>query len=320
MEAIYLISSSSYRLLEEEIKKIVKDNVVTTFDLNYQTIDEVLDEANYFSLFDDKKYLLVKNANMFATTRKSSDGEEKISKKDDKLLQYLENPNQNTILIFTLNGKAASNKKVTKIVKDRYKYIEIPELKVSEIQLKIDKLFKEDGYKCSKDLEYFIINNSLNNYDLVYNEVEKIKLYYGRGCEVQFDDVSNIISRVLENNNFKFVDSVLAKNVKEAFKRFDDLMIQKAEPIMLMSMLTKEIRNMLLVKNMLNKVDKAEMMKTLDIKFEFQIDKTISNCYSFSTKELENYLLLLADLDYKIKNGKSNNKRALELFILDICK
>ena len=320
MEAVYLISSSSYRLLEEEIKKIVKDNVVTTFDLNYQTIDEVLDEANYFSLFDDKKYLLVKNANMFATTRKSSDGEEKISKKDDKLLQYLENPNQNTILIFTLNGKAASNKKVTKIVKDRYKYIEIPELKVSEIQLKIDKLFKEDGYKCSKDLEYFIINNSLNNYDLVYNEVEKIKLYYGRGCEVQFDDVSNIISRVLENNNFKFVDSVLAKNVKEAFKRFDDLMIQKAEPIMLMSMLTKEIRNMLLVKNMLNKVDKAEMMKTLDIKFEFQIDKTISNCYSFSTKELENYLLLLADLDYKIKNGKSNNKRALELFILDICK
>ena len=320
MEAVYLISSSSYRLLEEEIKKIVKDNVVTTFDLNYQTIDEVLDEANYFSLFDDKKYLLVKNANMFATTRKSSDGDEKISKKDDKLLQYLENPNQNTILIFTLNGKAASNKKVTKIVKDRYKYIEIPELKVSEIQLKIDKLFKEDGYKCSKDLEYFIINNSLNNYDLVYNEVEKIKLYYGRGCEVQFDDVSNIISRVLENNNFKFVDSVLAKNVKEAFKRFDDLMIQKAEPIMLMSMLTKEIRNMLLVKNMLNKVDKAEMMKTLDIKFEFQIDKTISNCYSFSTKELENYLLLLADLDYKIKNGKLNNKRALELFILDICK
>jgi len=320
MKNIYLITSSSYRLLEEEIDKIVKDNQVTSFDLNYVSIDDVLEEANYFSLFDEKKYLLVRNANMFTTARKSSDGEEKESKKDDKLIKYLENPNPNTILIFILNGKAAGNKKITKIIKEKYTLIEVPELKVSDIQLKVDKLFKQDGYKCSKDVEYYIINNSLNNYDLAFNEVEKIKLFYGKGCEVKQEDVSNIVSKALEDNNFKFIDVVLARNIKEAFKRYDDLMVQKVEPIMLMSMLAKEIRNMLIVKTIINNTNRKELMKILGLTYDFQMDKTISNSYNFSVNELESYILLLAELDYKIKNGKINNKRALELFILDICK
>ena len=319
MGTIYLISSSSYRLLEEELKKIIKDNSYTSFDLNYQSMDDVLEEANYFSLFDEKKYLVVRNANIFATTRKSSEVETE-SKKDDKLIKYLENPNPNTVLIFTMNGKAAGNKKITKIIKEKYNYIEIENLKINDIQLKIEHLFKEDEYKCSKDVIYYIINNSLNNYDLAYNEVEKIKLYYGKGCEVKLEDVSNIISKAIEENNFKFIDSVVARNISEAFNRFDDLMLQKVEPIMLMSMLTKEVRNMLLAKKLLNSKSKSEMMKILGLNYEFQIVKTISNSYNFSINELEEYLLLLAEFDYKVKNGKMNNKRALELFILSVCR
>ena len=36
--------------------------------------------------------------------------------------------------------------------------------------------------------------------------------------------------------------------------------------------------------------------------------------------QLENYLVLLSDLDYKIKRGKISNKLALEMFIMDICR
>ena len=101
---------------------------------------------------------------------------------------------------------------------------------------------------------------------------------------------------------------------------YDDLMIQKVEPIMLMSMLAKEIRNMLLVKKMMKSKSKKDMMEVLGLKFDFQIDKLISNCYSFKENQLEGYLVLLSDLDYKIKRGKISNKLALEMFIMDICR
>ena len=101
---------------------------------------------------------------------------------------------------------------------------------------------------------------------------------------------------------------------------YDDLMIQKVEPIMLMSMLAKEVRNMLLVKKMIKSKNKKDMMEVLGLRFDFQIDKLITNSYSFSEERLESYLVLLSDLDYKIKRGKISNKLALEMFIMDICR
>ena len=54
MDNVYLICSNSYYLLEEELKNILKDNLYTSFDLNAVELDDVLEEAAYFSLFDDK--------------------------------------------------------------------------------------------------------------------------------------------------------------------------------------------------------------------------------------------------------------------------
>ncbi len=322
MENIYLISSSSYRLMEEEIKKIVKDNLYTSFDLNYQTIDDVIDEASYFSLFDEDKYLVIKNANMFGTTRKKEvdDEEEKTSKKDERLISYLENPNPKTILIFTTYNKPNSKKKIVNIIKDRYKLIRIEDLKPSEVFAKLEKVFKDDGYKCSKDTLYYIINNSLNNYDLSYNEIDKIKLYYGKGCEVKLDDVKQIISRAVDDNSYRFVDNVVLKNIKDSFKLYEDLMRQKVQPVMLLAMLAKEFRNMLVYKKSYKSMSKQEIIKMLELRYEFQLDKSINNSHNYSIQELEDILVYLADLDYKIKSGKITDKRALELVILYLNK
>ena len=288
MDNVYLICSNSYYLLEDELKNILKDNPYTSFDLNVIELNEVLEEAAYFSLFDDKKYMVVKNAQIFGASKRKnkedeSSEEDKVSKKDEKLLQYLNEPNDNTVLIFTINGKADTKKKICKIIKDRYKFIQLDDLKPKEIYSRVEKALKEDGYKIDSNTGYYIVNNALNNYDLAINEVEKIKLYYGKGCTVKYDDVVNIVSKNIEDNNFKFIDTVISKDIKEAFRMYDDLMIQKVEPIMLMSMLAKEVRNMLLVKKMMKSRNKKDMMEVLGLKFDFQMDKLISNSYSFSS-------------------------------------
>ena len=320
MDSVYLICSDSIRLIDDEIKKIVGENKYEVFDLNNCSIDDVLEEANYFSLFDEKKYIVVKNAIIFTSPKKKEEEEDTVSKKDEVLLKYLESPNYNNILIFTLNGKANSNKKIVKIIKEQYHYIEVGNLKPRDIYDKVDSLLKNKGYKADKNIIYYIINNSLNNYDLAYNGVQKIDLYYKKGCVLKLDDVSNIVSKVMEDNNFKFIDAVLSRNIKEVFKIYDDLMIQKVEPIMLLSMIAKDLRMILLVKNLANKNSKAEIMKSLGIKYDFQYDKYLSNSYNFSDDFLENKLIELCDLDYKIKRGKVSNKLGLQLFLLDFCK
>lgn len=316
---IYLISSSSFRLVDDEIKKIVGNNNYTSYDFNNIELDEILEEAAYISLFLEKKYMVVRNASIFGSS-KSKDKESKKSSKDsEKLLNYLEEPNPNTIIIFIINGKVDSKKKIVKIIKDKYNLIEIGELKPKEIITLSDKNLKKDGYKSDYDTLAYIVNCCHNNYDLVYNELAKIKLYYGSGKVVKFDDVTNIVSRNILDNNFKFIDAIVGKNIKEAFKYYDDFMIQKVEPIMILSMLAKEYRNILLVKKMINRYSKRELMQQLGINYDFQMDKLINNSYSYKEEKLEEILVYLCDLDYKIKSGKVSNKLGLQLFILKCC-
>ncbi len=313
---IYLISSSSYRLMEEEINKIVKDKNYETYDLNIDELDDVLEEAAYMSLFDEERIMLVKNANMFGTSKKKSEDEDTVSNKDKKLLDYLNNPNSNTKLIFTINGKANGTKKITKLIKEKYTYIEYADLKIKEIYERIDKLLKNKGFKLDRDTIYYIINSVQNNYDLAYNEVLKIDLYYGNNKNANRKDIENIVSHTIMDNNFKFVDSIIKKDVKNAFKYYDDLMILKVEPIMILSMLAKEYRNMLLVKKLMDNSTKKDLMDITGLKFEFQIDNVINNSFSYREKDLEDLLVYLCDLDHDIKVGKTTNKIALQLFIL----
>ena len=63
---VYVISSDSFLLINEKVNEIVKNSQnVTTFDLNENTMEEVILEAGYFSMFDEVKYIIVKNADFF---------------------------------------------------------------------------------------------------------------------------------------------------------------------------------------------------------------------------------------------------------------
>ena len=141
-------------------------------------------------------------------------------------------------------------------------------------------------------------------------------MYYGNNKNANRKDIENIVSHSIMDNNFKFVDSIIKKDVKNAFKYYDDLMILKVEPIMILGMLAKEYRNMLLVKKLMDNSTKKDLMDITGLKFEFQIDNVINNSFSYREKDLEDLLVYLCDLDHDIKIGNTTNKLALQLFIL----
>ena len=325
MSPINVISCSSYRLLEEEIKKITKDNPYTTIDNNQVTFEEIIEEASYTSLFDEEKYIVIKNTNIFNTKRnkkeETDDEEEQTSNDDEKLFdKYLDNPNPKTIMIFALYTKPALTKKITKKVKERYNLITITEFDYKEIQKRIQDYFKEKKYTYENDVPYYISTCCQNNYDLVMNELEKIELYYGKPNKVLLSDVTNIISKPLEDNNFKFIDAVIDKKLEEAINILNDLIIQKVSPLMLLIILSREYRNILYTMKYLEKYSKDEIQKKLDIKYSFQMDKIINRTYQYREKELEDILLLATELNYKMTTGKVEQRTALELFILKICE
>lgn len=308
----YLISSISYRLLEEEISKTVgNEKNIFYYDLNYFSVEELIEEASYFSLFGEKKYLIIKSAETLFNS-KNKTGFPKLEK-------YFLEPNPYTTIIFTSEGKIDEKTNLSKVFKENNnKIITIKNLTIKEIYNKIEEIFKKDKYIIDSKSIYYIINNSLNNYDLSYNNALKIKLYYLDNKKILYKDVVELTSSGLEDNSFKFVEAVIKKDIKLAFKMLNDLLLNKIDVNILFALLIREYKLMLQVFCLEKEsIKKEEMAKKMHLQ-GWQLDKIITNNYNYCEDEIWDLLDKIRISDEQIKLGKINQNLAMEMFILSL--
>jgi len=310
---VYLINGESYLLVNEKVNEIVSENKnIAVLDMGINTLQDVILEAGYFSMFDEEKYIIVRNANFFGTSKLSDD-------ETEMLINYLNNPNDKTTIIFICNEKIDARKKITKTIKEKYSLIAIPALKYYEIENRVSNYFKKLGYKIDVESVKYIVGNSLNNYDIVMSEVEKIILYYDKPTYVKYDDVVKIVSKSINTNNFLFVDAIVDNDLEKSLNLLNDLKIMKVEPTILLSLIARDFRIMLNIKKMqANNIREYEMMSELGLQ-DWQLEKYLKKIFPYKIKELEDILVKLSNLDLDIKSGKSDRFIGLELFILDVC-
>ena len=309
---IYLISNESFRLIDKEISKIVKDNSYEIFNLNKSSIKEVLEEAAYFSLDNNKKFLVVSNSDIF--------GSDKIDESiTDALINYFNNPNPNTVIIFTTQKPIDSRKKIVKELKSKYKIINTPKMDKKTINSLLTNYVKENDFDIDYQSVNYIVNNCYNNLDIMFNELDKIMLYYNFPCRIKYQDVVAIVGTELDNNNFHFVSAVVEKKLDEALKLLNSLKIYKVDSNVLATLLAREYRLMYYVKKMYqNKISLSEICSNLSLA-DWQVNKLYNNGIHYSESELLKNLVDLCNIDMNIKKGIWDKDIALYGFLLDAC-
>lgn len=309
---IYLIESSSRVLLEQEVAKILgaSQNKIIYNAIDC-TIEDILSEASYVSMFEEMKYLIVKNANFFGS-QKLKEAEE------EQLFKYLEQPYPLCTIIFTTYEPVDQRKKITKNIKEKYHYKKIIPPKGLELYNNVANLLIEKKYLAEKDSINYIINACLSNYDLICSEISKLDLYYEKPTKVKLETIQNIISKTLTDNNFKFLDAVIEKNLKKAYQLLEELMTLKVEPLSLINLLAREYRNMYEIKGLTKqKYSMNEIKERLHLQ-DWQLDKTRKNAMNYHEDDLKDYLIRLEKLDYQIKSGQIDKLIGLKLFLIDL--
>ena len=309
---IYLISNESYRLIAEEIKKIVKENTYKIFNLNKSSIEEIIEEANYFSLDGNSKYLVVSNADIFSSD-KSDDNTTNL------VLKYLENPNFNTILIFTTQKPIDTRKKIVKEIKTKYKVINNSKMDRKSLNEFLNNYVKQKEFNIDYQTINYIINNSYGNLDIMLNELDKVMLYYNVPCHIKYADVESIVGVELVSNNFHYVSAVVDKKLEDALKILNSLKIYKVDSTILVSLLAREYRLMFYVKKMYqSRMSLIEICNNLNLA-DWQVNKLYNNCLHYSENELATNIVNLCNIDLNIKKGIWDKDIALYGFLLDAC-
>ena len=309
---VYLLYGTVDYLINKTIDKIISDNKIDEFninkyDLTNSLLTDIINDASSMSLFSDKKIIIVNNAYIFTGNNKKYLEQDTL-----ELEKYLNNVNDNTILIFNVNSeKLDERKKITKLIKKNGLVKDFNS--IDNISL-VKNLF--DDYSISNDNVKYLISRVGDDSSLLASEIEKIKIYKNEDKTITFDDITNLTTKSLEVNNFKLIDAIINKNKAEAFNLYQDRIKLNEEPIAIIISLANQIRIMYQVKQLyLNGYTENNIASILKI-HPYRVKLASQNAKKYDSNILLNYLKQLADLDINIKTGKVDKTLGLELFII----
>ena len=304
---VYLLYGTKNFQIEEEIKKISKnidEMNISKYDLNNDLLSLALEDAKTISLFGDKKIVIVDNANMFTGT---------TSKDSEEIENYLNQINENTILIFIVhNDKLDSRKKITKLIKEKGKIKEFND-ELDSVSL-VRKLFK--NYNIEYNTIKLLIDRVGNNPLILQNEINKIKIYKDNDKNITNEDILNLTTKLIEIDIFKLIDYIVKKDKEKALELYYEMLKMNEEPIKIVVILANQFRIMYQSKELLKKgYSEKDIASILKI-HPYRVKLAIQNSRNYTSETLLKYLNDLANIDIGIKTGTLNKDLALELFIL----
>lgn len=119
-------------------------------------------------------------------------------------------------------------------------------------------------------------------------------------------------------NIYAIADHILNRDSARALVLCGQLLEQRESPIYILGIISKQLRNLLMLKNLPQGAGKAEIARMADIK-EFMVDRLMKRAATLSEKRLEAGLKILLDTDEGIKTGRIEQELALKLAISRLC-
>jgi DNA polymerase-3 subunit delta len=135
------------------------------------------------------------------------------------------------------------------------------------------------------------------------------------GGVIKKEDIEALIKPDIENDIFKTIDALASKNKKEALSLLHKHLESGDNPIYLLSMLAYQFRNLLIVKELIErKMPYGAILKKSGL-HPFVVKKTYYMCNGFSFSELKKIYQKIFQIDLDIKTGKIEAETALDLLL-----
>ena len=235
------------------------------------------------------------------------------------LLDYLESPNPQCVLVFCAEGALGKTGALNKRLQDVAVQVEFAPLKGKVMESWIAQYVEDAGRKIDRQaLEYL---SSINSFDLqiMEQELQKLLLYRPEDAVITLQHVETIVTKTVEANIFALLDSIGNKKGSEALQTLRDMFYVGESPFKLLGFLNRHFRNLLLVKDYRSMgYNEAEIKEKTKL-HPFVIKKSIRQAEQFSTVQLIGALEQLLMIETALKSTSANGEELLEQFVIELC-
>jgi DNA polymerase-3 subunit delta len=307
MKNNYLLVYDNYYLFQEKLKDIISSTKfenasITNYDLEEEDLYNALLDLDTYSFLTEQKVIIIKNINLLEDNQDTK-----------HLLKYLDNPNNDNLLILTTT-KFNATKKINKELKKKTNYIKLE----TDLNKEIKNILQ--GYEVESGVITKLIEYSNNNIDIIKSECDKLKQYKFDTKKIIKEDVETIVIKHIGESTqivFDLIKDIAIKDKKRAIIKYEKLKKYNVDDIALIGLLESQLRLMIQIimfseKNYTNK----DIAATLNI-HPYRIEKTKELLRYSNKKDVCNMIKNLSNIDYKIKSGQIDNKDAIFMYIIN---
>jgi DNA polymerase III subunit delta len=323
MKNVYVLLGTETYLLEKKKEEILhkclsSDEIefgVSVHDARETAIQDAIDDCLTISFLGGNRVVIVKDC-YFLTTEKAK---EKIEHDLDRLQSYFDHPVQETSLILMVPYEKMDNrKKLVKNIKKTAVLHEVKPLKGGQLFDWVYSHSKLEGITMSTDAINLLISFIGSNLYQLEQEIKKMSLYIGKGNELNVSHVEMLVSKTLEQDIFKLINSIVDKDLSLAFELLEDMIRQGEDAIKIINLIARQFRIIFQLKELQKQgLSNNEMATKLKLHpYVVSINNSMADRYE--SAYLLGILTQLSDLDYRMKTGQVEKELALQTFLTQI--
>jgi len=307
---IFLYGEDSYRSRQKlnEIKIRFQKNNTEVAEIEAENFDfgKFMQQVQTSSLFSQTRLVVIYDILTL-----------KNSKLQEKIIKILPQISDDANLIFYESKNPDKRSKLFKFLAKTKQPFEFKKLSGFELQKwiknEIQAKLGENSQNHSVNLEKIFMNSG-NDLWKLSNQIEKLSLYLQTADKPKEEDFELLLDVQKEDNVFLFVDALARKEIKKSFKLLYDIKTG-ANQLYILSMIIFEFRNLLIVKELLEKAyDQFKIMRVAGIS-PFLAKNLINFSKNFTLAGLKNIYQMLFRYDTEIKTGKIGADLALDLIV-----
>lgn len=305
---IFLYGQDTYRMREKLKEIIERHKKIHKSGLNLKYFDDFTnfkDEIRQTSMFKEKKLAVI--TDIFA----NPDFKEKFLENKKEFL------NSEDIILIYEEKDFNKNNSLFKFLKKNAKSQEFKHLGGQNLKTWIKKEFDKYKTKIDSGVLEKLIEYIGNDLWQMSNEIKKLASFRNNKI-VGVEDIELLVRSKIETDIFKTIDAIADKNKKQALNLLHKHLEKGDSPLYLLSMINYQFRNLLIVKDFIEKHKPYNVILKKSGLHPFVVKKTYYQSQKFSFQELKKIYQKIFKVDLDIKTGRIQPEIALDLLIAEI--
>ena len=280
---------------------------LTTYDMEVDQMSDVINDCLTLPFMSEKKVVIMRHPNFLMKNSNIN---------YSQLLDYIDKPNEQTVLIIDASGIEVDESKDI-VVKLRKKANVTEQSNLSEVEMKgwLKRQFGINGIEIENnavDLFFEYIHNDLIK---AKGEIEKLSNYIGDRKIVTIRDVASVVTLEGETNVFSLVKAINSKDKSKILEIYYSLLRAGNDQLKLLNLVYRSLKDSYVALKLIEAgKTQAEVASFLNVS-PGRAYYIMKDAKTYDIKTLEEWLIKIGDLDYKIKTGQIDKVSGMELFL-----